>query len=155
MSPQQRSEGDPAVLVPAELPQVFDCIDWDEDEILETSSTADEREGLYPGTVRSRQAEQTALLEGNSRIPTILDARTRRPIEHDVEDRPSHRRSDSTSTQSSTSLQTVRTSTGNNSPQAVRRRAAWNNVIHKVEHRLNELQVPVPFYVDVVAPGAR
>ncbi|KAI0725512.1 hypothetical protein C8Q72DRAFT_851499, partial [Fomitopsis betulina] len=154
----QHTYGDPAILVPTELPQVFDADEWDEDEILETSSTADEREGLYPGTVRRRPAGFTAFLEANARqtrIPTMMDARTRRPIEYSIEHTPSHRRSDSTSTQSSASLQTVSTTmTTSNSLQGKRRRAAWNKVIGKVEHRLKALQVPVPFYVDVFVLGA-
>ena len=92
----------------------------------------------------------------------MVDARTYRRIERDGTSKPSRGRSDSVSTQnsqssettqSSASLQTISTITSNN-PQAALRRAAWNNVIRKVEPRLYELQVPVPIYIDVIVSVA-
>ena len=45
--------------MPTEQPQVFNPSEWDDDEILETSSAVDEREVLIPGT-RRKQAESDA-----------------------------------------------------------------------------------------------
>ncbi|EPS96038.1 hypothetical protein FOMPIDRAFT_1053597 [Fomitopsis schrenkii] len=160
---KQHTQGEAEVLVPAVQPQVFNPSEWDDDEILETSSAVDERGALVPGTRRRRQAEWAAFLEDQrlllkpAVIPTMVDARTHRRIER----KPSHRRSDSISTQSSASLQTPTTNTTpttsittSDSPQAARRRAAWNNVIRKVDHRLYQLDVPVPVYIDVIVSVA-
>ncbi|EPS96045.1 hypothetical protein FOMPIDRAFT_1053603 [Fomitopsis schrenkii] len=83
---------------------------------------------------------------------TFTLVRTHRRIER----KPTHRRSDSISTQSSASLQTPTTTsiTTSDSPQAARRRAAWNNVIRKVEQRLYQVDVPVPVYIDVIVSVA-
>ena len=91
----------------------------------------------------------------------MVDARTHQSIDHVMVDAPSNRtsrgRSDSVvtqnsqNTQSSTSLRTISTATSN-TPQAAIRRAAWNNVVQKVDYRLYKLQVPVPIYIDVVVP---
>ena len=164
----QQTQGEAEALVPTDQPQVFNPSEWDDDEIWETSSAVDEREVLIPGTTRRKQAEWTAFLEAEGLIlkpaiiPTMVDARTYRRIEHDVTSKPSRGRSDSVSTQnsqssettqSSASLQTISTTTSD-SPQAALRRAAWNNVIRKVEPRLYELQVPVPIYIDVIVSVA-
>ncbi|EPS96035.1 hypothetical protein FOMPIDRAFT_1053595 [Fomitopsis schrenkii] len=167
---KQHTQGEAEVLVPAVQPQVFNPSEWDDDEILETSSAVDERGGLIPGTRRRRQAEWAAFIQDQrlllkpAVIPTMVDARTHRRIER----KPTHRRSDSISTQSSASLQTPTTNTTptanttpttkslttSDTPQAARRRAAWNNVIRKVDHRLYELDVPVPVYIDVIVSVA-
>ena len=128
----------------------------------------DERDVQVPGTVRRSQAEQ---FQGSNLgstevvppqpafVPTMVDARTLQVIARNNQSSstPSRGRSDSLSTQnskitqSSTSLQTISMTTSN-TPQAAIRRAAWNNLIKKVDHRLYDLQVPVPIYVDVVVP---
>ena len=162
-----QTQGEAEDLVPAERPQVFNPSEWDDDEIWETSTAIDERDVLVPGTTRHKQAEQQ-FLEANKVVPQrpafisvsmMVDARTHQTIDH--VDGPSARlsrgRSDSIdtqnsqNTQSSTSLRTISATTAN-TPQAAIRRAAWNDVIRKVDYRLYELQVPVPIYVDVVVP---
>ena len=152
-------------LVPAERPQVFNPNEWDDDEIWETSTAIDERDVLVPGTTRRKQAERQ-FLEANKVVPQrlafvsvsmMVDAHTHQLIERNngPSSRSSRDQSDSIdtqnsqNTQSSTSLQTISTTTAN-TPQAAIRRAAWNDVIRKVDYRLYELQVPVPIYVDVV-----
>ncbi|EPS96056.1 hypothetical protein FOMPIDRAFT_1053614 [Fomitopsis schrenkii] len=162
---EQHTQGEAEVLVPAVQPQVFNRSEWDDDKYLETSSALDERGALVSDTRRRRQAEWAAFIQAQALllkpavIPTMVDARTHRRIER----KPSHRRSDSISTQSSASLQTPVTAstittatsiTTSDTPQGALRRAAWNNFMRKVEHRLYDLDVPVPVYIDVIVSVA-